>query len=415
MTRILSELLQASEPHFRLQLGQLERASGHNNVDIKLSVEVVQAAKQKIRDLCLDQHDTTSEELYHALLERVSADDRRLERALRTRAATYVSAEADLTAGVLHALQDEAKGISGMGIKSATLKRLLKKTPPKRLLKTLGYRSLDAMLRHESPILLAAAAQNLESAAWRRTWNDAYKQLRPADFESHALQVLSPTDRRWQSLTDKMITEHAHTVLVLPEMSAIILLPLPASRPSGMVVATMAFALHELNTIAAAGNYLRASQVHGDFGIRVQAVASGRVQLEAPFMPQAMPWHLVQQYFATTKAAINEDIFGPYVQSADFYWHNVEQKLEQLCPSMAFWQNTNYLTLLQEGQAVSMNIVDAAINCCNQVRYESRSAYHAQQALWSELTLRYLDHTSIEQAVASVLHPQLALETAVSE
>ena len=45
MTRILSELLSVQQPQFRLQLGALERASGHKNQDIKLS-DVVQQARQ---------------------------------------------------------------------------------------------------------------------------------------------------------------------------------------------------------------------------------------------------------------------------------------------------------------------------------------------------------------------------------
>ena len=97
MTRILSEILKAEEPHFQLQLRQLEQLSGHGNADIKLSVEVMQQTKAKVQQLGLDANDTTAEELYHMLLERVRADDARLERALRTRAATHVSAEAKLS------------------------------------------------------------------------------------------------------------------------------------------------------------------------------------------------------------------------------------------------------------------------------------------------------------------------------
>ena len=45
-----------------------------------------------------------------------------------------------------------------------------------------------------------------------------------------------------------------------------------------MVLATAALAVHELNAIAAAGNYLKAAQVHGDFAHRVESVSLGRVQ-----------------------------------------------------------------------------------------------------------------------------------------
>ncbi|MDB5169637.1 MAG: hypothetical protein JWN82_33 [Candidatus Saccharibacteria bacterium] len=414
MTRILSELLQADQPHFQLQLRALERASGHKNTDIKLSVEVVQAVKEKIRDLGLDKDDTTSEELYHMLLQRVSQDDVRLERALRTRAATYVSADADLMAGMVHALKQDADVVKCFAIKSSVLKRNLKKLAPKRVQKGLGYRSLDAMLRAESPATLVGAALIIESAAWRKSWIEAYKQLSPTDFEEHALRILSPTTQRWQSLSQKMVHNRAHTVLGMSELGALILLPLPQDRPAGMVVASLALALHEINSIAAHTTYLRASQVHGDFAHRVQAVARGGVQLQTPVSQQTMSWQLVQQYFSRVKAAVNEDVFGPYVQAADFQWRNVEERLADICPSMEFWKQTDYLSFLQQGKRVSMNVLDTAINACNALAYEYRVSQHAQQALWHELTLRYLDHESLEAAVAGVLQPQLARETVSS-
>lgn len=414
MTRILSELLQADQPRFQLQLRELERASGHHNTDIKLSVEVVQAAKEKIHALGLDKEDTTTEELYHMLLQRVSADDNRLERALRTRAATHISAEADLTAGIVHALKENAANLHCFAVKSSVLKRNLKKLAPKRVQKGLGYRSLDAMLRAESPATLVGAALIVESVAWRKNWVDTYKHLSSTDFEERLLAIMAPTSARWQALSQKMVTDRAHTVLGLSELGTLMVLPLPQNRPAGMVVATVALALHEINIIAANATYLRASQVHGDFALRVQAVSRGDVRLETPVSQQAMPWALVQQYFARVKAAVSEDVFGPYVQPSDFAWNNVEERLADICPSMEFWKNTSYLSFLQHGKMVSMNVLDAAINSCNALAYEYRTAQHAQQALWHELTLRYLNHDSLEAAVAGLLQPQLAQETVSS-
>lgn len=414
MTRILSDILQTDQSRFQLRLRELERASGHHNADIRLSVEVVQAAKDKIQALGLDKEDTTAEELYHMLSQRVSQDDVRLERALRTRAALHISAEADLMAGMVHALQHDAAGLHSFAIKPAVLKRALKKVAPKRVQKGLGYRSLDAMLRTESPAALVGAALSIESAAWRRSWIDTYKHIQAHDFEERALTIISPHGKRWQSLAQKMVADRAHTVMGISELGALIVLPLPEQHPPGMVVATVALALHEINSITANATYLRASQVHGDFASRVQAVARGDVQLQTPVSRQAMPWSLVQQYFARVRATISEDIFGPYVEAADFQWRDIEARLADICPSMEFWKQTGYLSFLERGKGVSFNILDAAINCCNNVAYEYRSVQHAQQELWHELTLRYLNHESLEEAITSVLQPALAHETVSS-
>ena len=413
MTRILSDLLQAPQMQFRLRMSGLEKAGGHQNQDIKLSVDVVQQARQKLRQLGLDSQDTTPEELYQALKQRASDDDKRLEKALRLRAGSHVNAEANLMDGLVHALTAESADSKTFMVKPVAVKRLLKKQPPKKLQKMLKYRSLDGMLRAESPAALVAAALSVESQSWAKIWREKYKQLRPADFETKSPQILSPTDKKWQPITDHIMHDKAHTVLGLPELGAVILLPMPKHKPAGMVLATAALAVHELNAIAAAGNYLKAAQVHGDFAQRVQSVALGRVQLNNALMEQALPWHVVQQYFARTKQSVNEDIFGPYVQAADFYWHDACAVLSKWAPSLAFWENSDYLSFMHQGKIVSLNLLDSAINACNQLEYQARQFSNAQSALWNELALRYLNHENLEQAVADVLQPQkLAVEEA---
>ena len=147
MTRWLSEVLQAPEPSFRLGLRRFEAANGNPSSDIRLSTRVQQQTQAKLLELGLDPTDTTAEELYHVLCERVKADDARLSRTLRTRAATHVSIEADVVAGMAHALAELPDGPNCFALKATSLRAIIKKLPPKRAMKQLGYRSC---LRKES-------------------------------------------------------------------------------------------------------------------------------------------------------------------------------------------------------------------------------------------------------------------------
>ena len=164
-----------------------------------------------------------------------------------------------------------------------------------------------ACLEAESPALLVAAALGLESQSWAKAWREGYKKLKPADFETKSPQILSTTDKRWQQVSEQITQNKAHRFRVA-RARAVALLPMPKNKPAGMVLATAALAVHELNAIAAAGNYLKAAQVHGDFAHRVESVSLGRVQLNNALMEQTLPWHVVQQYFARGQQAVNEDI-----------------------------------------------------------------------------------------------------------
>ena len=82
MSRALAQLLGVAEPGLRLQLQRLERAAGVPSADIRLSIEIANQTRDKIRELGLDPHDTTGPELYAALKARLNDDEIRVRKAL---------------------------------------------------------------------------------------------------------------------------------------------------------------------------------------------------------------------------------------------------------------------------------------------------------------------------------------------
>ncbi len=63
MSKILSELLGATEPMFSLALKQLEAESGNPSADIRLTAEITGKLRLKTQELGLDPDDTTGKEL----------------------------------------------------------------------------------------------------------------------------------------------------------------------------------------------------------------------------------------------------------------------------------------------------------------------------------------------------------------
>ena len=413
MTRFLSESLTAPEPRFGLGLRRLERANGNPSADIRLTVEVQRATRLKLVELGLHPIDTTAPELYHALQARVKLDDARLTTRLRTIAATYISAEADVVAGMVHALQTAPLPKNCFALKAASLRNIIKKFPPKKAMKQLGYRSLPSMLKHESAATILTAAVLTEPANWYRNVIEAYKHLKPVDFENRPIAILHPTTSKWQALATSDVAKHRHNILSFPELGAIVLLPLPDERPAGAVTASLVLALHALNEVRASSTYLKLCQVRPDFGHVVAAVAVSRPQLQAGLLDQSVPWHLVQRYYARMQQFFNEELFAPHIQLEDLSWHNIEDILIHIEPSLKFWQGSAHLGIVHNRQPVSLNIVDVALNYCNRLPFDHRSFEHFQRSLWQELSLGYLQPQKIEQAVLSVLQPQFAPERAL--
>jgi len=409
MTKFLSQALQAPEPFFRLGLRRLEAANGHPAADIRLSAEINRQTKQKLRELRLDPSDTTPEELYHALQEKIKDDDARLVRVLRHRAATYVSAEANVTDGMVHALRKLPDSRRCFALKPSALKSIMRKVPPKKAMKQLGYRSVDSFLKHEAPISILSAAWLTEDHHWHKRFRAEYKRLGPADFETRNIAITQLNSSRWRALAERTVNEQKHNLLSFREFGVVAFLPLPEHAPAGSATVSLSLALHEMNEIRAASTFLKLSQVRPDFGAVVQKVASEDPELNSQLLDQNVPWKLVHRYYARF-SHWSEAVFEPHLQLDDMVWHPVEQTLSSLEPAFRFWQGGGHLALLHDRGPVSLNVVDAALNYCNRLPFEQRLTQYCRHSLWHELLMRYLRPASVEQAVAGELQPQLAEE-----
>lgn len=413
MTKFLSQSLQATEPAFRLGLQRLEAAHGGPNHDIRISVAIAQQTKQKLAELGLDPRDTTAPELYHALQQRVQRDDASLHKRLRTLAATHVSAEGKLIDGLVHALQAAGQVETCFAIKPVAFRALIKALPPKKTMKALGYRSAASFIKQENPASILTAARLIEDARWQQRLTESYKRLQPTDFETRKIAIVQPSHKRWQQF-EQLGAASKNNVLAFRELGVVVLLPLPEHAPKGSTLASCSLAFMALNAIAISSTFLKLQQVRADFGAAVQHVAQGEARLALRLLDRPVSWELVQRYFAQAAHGLGATIFEPYVQAEDMLWQSVEQGLSKIEPQLQFWQGTAHLGLLHEGKAVSMNLVDAALNHCNHLPFESRLSRYFQRSLHHELLTRYLRPEVIEQAVWQELHPQLATEMALA-
>ena len=415
MTKFLSQALQAPEPLFRQALTRLESANAHPNTDIRFTTEVTRASKDKLRELGLDPQDTTPEELYHALQERVKSDDAKLNRTLRTLAATHVSAEGDVVAGMIHALKQLPDSRRCFAVKSSALRSILKQVPPKKAMKQLGYRSLDSFIKHETPVSILAAARLCEDTGWHKRLLGRYKKLSASDFESRGIQMVEMDGGRWRDLANQTVKDKRHNLICLKELGALIFLPLPRDVPRGSTMASLCLALHQLNEIRAASTFLKLCQVRPDFGDVVQSVAAGdEPHLESPLLDQVTPWRLIQNYYSGLARRIGEEVAEPHLQLEDIAWHSIEESLSSIEPRLDFWHNSSYLGLLHSDGPVSMNVLDTALSVCNRLPFERRLSDYFQHTLKHELMLRYLQPETARQAIAAQVQPQFAEEMATA-
>lgn len=410
MTRLLSELLGAQEPTFSLNLQQLEKSAGRPSADIRLSTKIMHGMQAKLQDLGLDSRDTKGPELYAALGERLRHDETRFAAALKGKSTKTT----DPIAHVAVALSKTVAPSSGFALKATVAKRLLKANLPKKTMKLLGYRSVDSMLKHESAASIYAAAALIEADGWTKKQFSSYSKLKASDFEIRPITIEHPSSKRWTELAESVVSVKRRSVLGFKELAAVVLLPLPAEHHALPTLATSVLALQAINEIRAASTYLKLHQVGSGFGSVVRQVVAEEPILQAQMLDQKVSWNMVQQYYARFAGSVRSDVFEPVVQAEDLAWHNVEDVLTHIEPSLEFWQETGFLALLHDGKAVSCNLADQIFSHCNALPFERRISNYFKHAVLTELSMLYMTHDRLEETVASAFQKQLAMEPATA-
>lgn len=403
MTRVLSQLLGAEPAAFAQQVQQLEKFSGHPNADIRLTADLLYQTQNKIRELGLDPTDTTGEELYGALMERLKADEQRVRSVLNL---TDQSAAADITKAAAKFLDQLDIAKTCFALKHMTIKKMFKALPPTQALKRLGYRSLDSCLKREPLAQLYAVAQAVEPKQWQAQWASQYQKLQTNDFESRDVEILLPQTKAWVKLAPELGGQHKSTCLAIIEFGTIILLPVSATLPAVSLL-TLLFGVRYLNFICSVSAYLKLQQVRPDFGVVVATTLRQGAYMDVELLGQALPWKLLQRYW-DGQVKQSEELFGPHLQAEDLTWHEAEAELAKAIPALDFWADSSALGLVEGQNAVSLNLFDVALTLCNNLTFGQRLSHFLHENVWHELLLHYLKSSQqLQSTVLSQLDSEL--------
>lgn len=397
-----------AEPALRMQLQSLERAAGMPSADIRLMMEVINQTREKIRELGLDPHDTTGPELYSALKARLQDDEARVREALSVAAD---ASPADIMQSVQSHLDKLPLHTQTFAIKQTVVRAMLKKLQPKNTMKRLGYRSMDSMIKHEPAAQLLAAASIIESREWQRRRLEAYKKLKSSDFEVRRASFYVPANKQWPDIASEYVSSHKHNLLTIPELAAIVLLPLEHDLP-GLAITTLLLAINSLNEMRSLGSYLKLQQVRPDYGVEFAKSMRAEPLLEAELAGEKLPWKMVQWFYGKGRSANHPEAFEPHVQPEDLTWHEAEDVLADLHQALEFWQGNQLLALLDGSHVVSLNMLDIALSVCNGLDYSQRIVQHMRLGLGRELMARYLHQDNLQALLLGKLDEQLAPELA---
>lgn len=382
MPRPVEQLVGVNDPRFSHGLARLEQASGGFGHDLRLVSESAVRLQQIIGDLSLHPHDTKPRELHMSLMEKVRRDNETLTQICGLAGSCDVK---QTIAAAVQVVRSVAGERSYWVLKRAVAKKLMKNMPPQAVMKTLSYRSVDSLLKHESIESLYCLMRLLETPQWLQSFNQQYRQVKPSDFEQRKLQVLLLDDARYASAAARFFEARRHTVLHSKELG-VVAAAVPDALPSrGALLHTTLFLLEYASEVHLYSAYIKLQQVSADFGQKLVAALNHDVPRAVRLAGHDVHWRSVHRALDDTAA----QHFQPYITPEDLRSLSPSEQFAGLDKTFEFWSGSDHAARILDGQLVSGNILDASSAHVLSSQVSHKNIHHAQKSAMAELLARY--------------------------
>lgn len=403
MSRILRDLLDAEEPQFSLSLRQLELASGQAGEDARLIGEIAHKMTKAIAHIGLDPRDSTDREIYRAMLAQIERDNKRVCERIGGRDPDNVREMIPL---MIAAVETTKIPKTCWALKRSVAKKLLKKMPPKQLMKHLGYRSVDSMLKHEPIDELYTALRFSEGADWLNKYNELFKTVRPSDFEDRQISIVVMDHDKYVGLAEHFVQKKLHNITHTKEMGTIVVVPMHATHMKGITLKSLPLLFHYINEVRLYSAFFKLKQVSKNFGEVVVETLIADPGAAAQLAGQYIHWRVIQRYYGKPTIGVERtaEAFEPHVHPEDLHWRRAEENLTLIDPDMSFWVGLDYVArTARDGMPLTFNMMDVSLAYSNGERFETRYSYHFRESLWNEIFMRYMGNKNLEDSILKQL------------
>lgn len=387
MSRLISDILQAPEPHFSHTIQQWEQLGNRPGHDSRLISDISQRRQEALKALKLDIADTAPKELFYALRHRAGNSNSELEKLIGIKSTDTPKQAIDKIIKFVQKLEVPREV---WVVKHTVIKELLKKQPPKKLLKALGLRSIDSVLKRVNADELLAMATGVETPEWREKFRAKLKKLKPSDFRVDEINIYQLAPSKAEKLRKASPTTKS-TLINNYETGSVLVVP-PRRRfeldTLGLTVSLLQ-SLHDLRVYSA---YFRHLSLKPDFGEALYRTL--KQGLPGKVNELKIGWKPLQRHFNQTPESFGR-VEQPYLQYDDVVLVAPFDALGDTLPDLDFWRDKGF-SFLYLDVPVSMNLMDVVVNASQRLPYERSTYDYLRNRLWEELAFRYLDSPPIQ-------------------
>lgn len=397
MAKFLRDLLDAEEPLFTTAIRQLEDISGKTGADTKLIGDITRMAHETMRTLNLNPAASTGEEVYYSLLAQVERDAERVTKIIGGKDPDDVHTLVPL---MIEAANQVPFNRTVFVIKREKAKELLRRMPPKQLMKHLGYTNIEDMFAVEDFDELYTALRFSEGPEWLNRYDELFTTVKADDYEERPLRIVQMNHEKYVDLASEFVHKKLHNVTHTKELGVIVVVPMHARKMRGLVLKTLPLLLHYMNEVKLYSTFFKLQSSKPKFGKIVVDTLIADPGTGVRLAGRTIHWRVIQRYLGRHKDdAIEKVAFEPHVQPEDLHWRRAEDLLYHIDPALEFWKDRDFVGLNFDGFPVSFNLFDVSFAYSNKESYQNRYAYHFRESLWNELFVRYMGFKNLSSQI----------------
>lgn len=367
--------------------------------------KIVEENEAKMRDRLLRlgiAREPSAKTVYDALIAKIEDDNATVAKALQNpSSASHPDCER-----VLSLALKAVNPPKGFFLKKEKAIEFLMQEPPQKILRYLGYDSVEAMLAKESLLEVYCALRFVEGSEWlNSTFFKHYENLTPDDFEERAVEALALSPR-WNKAAEAFVLKKWHNISHLKEMGVVFVIPLSLGIP-GELLRMLALVFHYLHEVPFYADVAR--NIAGSPTTFAQNYIS---LLRGDTLERRLPegekslWLVVQRYLA--KDDENDwRLFAPRINPEALHWLKAEEDFSKLSDmvdgfkeKVAFWDDLDWVGDFFKDEVgqdvlVSFNLVDSVMSLVMEkelIKY----LYHHQEALWNKIFMEYFSRAEVE-------------------
>lgn len=389
-SRRISGIFNAKEPEFTHSIYELEKLSGRSSHDIRVFVDLMHHFNNLSKELNLDHTDTTPAELYHSLIIQFQNDSKKLSDRLGVNVS---DSPAEVAGKCIAYLEKRTEWRKFWCVKQSVLKKQLKNNPPKKVMKVLGLRSMDSLLKREPITQTLILAKIVEGISWRRNYIDQANSMTNSDFDEQKIAIKIISSARLTSLKKAEI--RLKQVVYSSEESSYIIVAPADRRFEGDVMFYFDTLVNHINGVISRSAFYRFKGLRPDFFESLKAIRQDGFK-QTSFINWPIRWSAIMhsiQHHGNRNLAERLDL---NVQAHNLFGLSTERELQQF----GIWEK-GFVYSDKHGSIVSTNLSDVIINAVNQNSFEESYNEFGKNRLYDELFSRYLNHDRVVDSMLS--------------